>query len=182
MGELGGRKITVFRQHEVDETARIATCIIRASTANILDDVERAIDDGVNTIRVLSNNPCLIPGAGASEIELATRISKLAQEMTGLEQYATQKFAEALEVVPRTIADSSGHNAGNSNAGIDCESTSSSPLDAVKAGLLDSLEVKMSAIRLAVDAALTVLRVDQIIMSKPAGGPKPGGPGGPGPQ
>jgi len=114
--------------------------------------------------------------------------------MTGLEQYATQKFAEALEVVPRTIADSSGqdaeksistlyneHNAGNSNAGIDCESTSSSPLDAVKAGLLDSLEVKMSAIRLAVDAALTVLRVDQIIMSKPAGGPKPGGPGA-GPQ
>lgn len=192
--ELGGRKITVFRQHEVDESARIATCIIRASTANILDDVERAIDDGVNTIRVLSNNPCLIPGAGASEIELATRISKLAQEMTGLEQYATQKFAEALEVVPRTIADSSGqdaeksistlyneHNAGNSNAGIDCESTSSSPLDAVKAGLLDSLEVKMSAIRLAVDAALTVLRVDQIIMSKPAGGPKPGGPGA-GPQ
>merc|ERR1712006_77337 len=157
---------------------------IRASTANILDDVERAIDDGVNTIRVLSNDPRLIPGAGASEIELATRISKVAQEMTGLEQYATQMFAEALEIVPRTIADSSGqdaekmisslyneHNVGNSNAGIDCESTSSSPLDAVKAGLLDSLEVKMSAIRLAVDAALTVLRVDQIIMSKPAGGP-----------
>ena len=189
--EVGGRKITVFEQDA--EESRVASIILRASTHNVLEDLERAVDDGVNTVKVLCTDGRFLPGAGAVEIELARRIYKLADASTGLDQYAMRKFAEALEIVPRTLAESSGqdatdtvaalyaeHEKGNSSAGVDVEGTG------VKVevggeggrGVYDSLFVKDSALRLAVDAALTVLRVDQIIMSKPAGGPKPPAGGG----
>jgi len=97
-----------------------------------------------------------------------------------------------LEIVPRTLAESSGqdatdtvaalyaeHENGNSSAGVDVEGTGVKVVGGAGGqGVFDSLFVKDSALRLAVDAALTVLRVDQIIMSKPAGGPKPPAGGG----
>ena len=65
------------------------------------------------------------------------------------------------------------HQAGKSSAGVDVNSDKAATLDAVQNGLLDSLLAKHWAIRYATDAAVTVLRVDQIIMSKVSGGPKP---------
>lgn len=183
--EVGGRKVTIFEQES--EGSRVASVILRASTHNVLDDLERAVDDGVNTVKVLTQDGRFLPGAGAVEIALARRIRKLADESTGLDQYAMRKFAEALEVVPRMLAESVGqdatdavtalyaaHDKGDVRAGVVVEGAAVG-----QAGVLDSYVVKDSALRLAVDAALTVLRVDQIIMSRAAGGPRPGGPGGP---
>ena len=90
------------------EEAAMATVIIRASTDNIMDDVERAIDDGVNTFKALTRDPQLVPGAGATEIELARRIAQYGETLPGLEQYSVKKFAEALEVFPITLADNAG--------------------------------------------------------------------------
>jgi len=104
----------------------------------------------------------------------------------GLDQYAVKKFAEALEVVPRTLAENSGQQAqdvvsalytartqGNKAAGVDV--IDGGVLDARQAGIMDLYATKQSAFDLGLEAALTILRVDQIIMSKRAGGPKPKG-------
>jgi len=186
--ELSSRLVTVFRQD--DEDSGIATIVLRGATMNLLDDMERAIDDAVNTCRILCKDGRLIPGGGAADMEVAHRLSRIAAETTGLEQYAISKFAEALEVVPRTLAENSGqierdiitalyvaHAAGKVNEGVDIDGNGTK--DVVKAGIVDSLAVKLSALRLACETAITVLRVDQIIMSKQAGGPKPKQPGAP---
>ena len=82
--------------------------MIRGSTDNIMDDMERAINDGVNTFKALTRDVRMVPGAGATEIELAKQITTIGESTPGLEQYAIKKFAEALEVVPRTIAENAG--------------------------------------------------------------------------
>ncbi|KAI9184459.1 T-complex protein 1 subunit theta [Blastocladiella emersonii ATCC 22665] len=187
--EIGSDRVTVFRQE--NEKTRTATIVLRGSTQNQLDDLERAVDDGVNTVKALTKDNRLVAGAGAAEIELALQLQALAAKTPGLNQYAIQKFAETLEVVPRTLAENAGldatelvsklyaaHQAGKANVGVNIESDStdkndSGLLDAAEKNLVDLLGVKAYAIRMAADAALTVLRVDQIIMAKLAGGPKP---------
>lgn len=67
--EISSQKCIVFRRD--DEDNKMATVVIRGSTTSLLDDVERAIDDGVNTIKTLSRDGRLVPGAGATEINLA---------------------------------------------------------------------------------------------------------------
>merc|ERR1711871_375106 len=124
-----------------------------------------------------------VPGAGCSELVLAGVLQKFADMQPGLDQYAINKYAAALEIVPRTLAENAGqdatdvisrmyaeHQAGNVNTGVDVEN--GGVTDVAKTGVLDLLETKKMAIKLATEAAMTVLRVDQIIMAKPAGGPK----------
>lgn len=236
--EIGGDRVTVFRQEDNSTSAtRTATIVLRGATQNHLDDVERAIDDGVNALKALTKDPRLVPGAGATEMQLVERISAFADKTPGLPQYAIRKYAEAFEVIPRTLAESAGLDAtevlarlytaharrpakavdGNKKAaastsseseddddegssseeeeeessssdetpywttGIDLEApaTSSDPkagtLDALEEGILDLMVSKSWAIRLATEAARTVLSVDQIIVARQAGGPKPPG-------
>lgn len=180
--EIGSTKCTVFRQEM--EGSRISTILVRASTQNLLDDIDRAVDDAVNVFKGMIKDPRFIAGAGASEIELSRQLHAFADARPGLDQYAIKKYADALEVIPRVIAETSGldatnsistlvaeHAAGKQNAGLNIED--GSVIDAAEAGINDLLSVKHWAIRLASEAAATILRVDQIIMAKMAGGPKP---------
>lgn len=175
--------MTVFNQ-VLDEDTTVATITVRASTENVLNDVERALDDGIHSVKTLFHDGRLLAGAGAVELELAKQLKAFAEEDKGLDQYAIRKFAEAFEVVPRTLAENSGadatttlhtlntaHTAGGQNVGFNIED--SVPFDAVAANVYDLYATKFNALRLAVDAAITVLKVDQIVMAKPAGGPKP---------
>eukprot|EP00299_Pterocystis_sp_00344_P008292 c3083_g1_i1.p1 GENE.c3083_g1_i1~~c3083_g1_i1.p1 ORF type:complete len:547 (-),score=115.23 c3083_g1_i1:51-1691(-) len=183
--EIGGTMCTVVRQDDGDSCG-VATIVIRAATTNMLDDVERAIDDGVNAVRCLVRDNRLLAGAGAVEIELARRLNQYAASIPGLEQYAVKKFAESFEVVPRTLAENAGlnaadtitslyaaHNEGKTTAGIDIEE-----LKIGETTVYDVYSSKETAIKLATDTACTVLKIDQIIMSKPAGGPKAPSQGG----
>merc|ERR1719502_1279048 len=175
--EVGGRKITVLTQGAGDDS-RIATIVLRASTNSMLSDLERACDDGINTVDALC-----VAGGGATEIELAHQIQAFGKASAGLDQYAIGKYGEALECVPRVLAENSGrdaikvlsalydaHKKGEKGAGVSVDD--GSVVDQAAAGVHDSLFVKESAINLAADAAITVLRVDLIIMAKAAGGPK----------
>ncbi|KAI8148929.1 T-complex protein 1 theta subunit [Fennellomyces sp. T-0311] len=186
--EIGSDRVTVFRQEEKDKS-RTTTVVIRGATQNHMDDIERAIDDGVNVIKAATREPRLLPGAGAVEMELNKRLQTVASKTPGLNQHAIKKFAEALEVVPRTLCENAGMDAtavlsrlyaahyqegdAGVSVGVDVEENNDGTLDAAKAGVYDSFAAKHLAIKLAADTAITVLRVDQIIMSKPAGGPKP---------
>ncbi|XP_050299317.1 T-complex protein 1 subunit theta [Anthonomus grandis grandis] len=180
--ELGDTPIVAFRQKSTE--SRIATVVIRGATDNFMDDIERAIDDGVNTFKGLSRDPRFVPGAGATEAELAVQLLKFADTLPGLEQYAVRKFATALETFPKVLAENSGlksqvlldkileaHQTGQKNAGIDIESEDKI-CDAVEKNILDLYQGKYWGLKYAVNAAATILRVDQIIMAKRAGGPK----------
>lgn len=182
MREIAGGRCTAFVQEK--EGSRVSTIVLRSSTTNQLDDLARAIDDGVNTIKTYCSDARLLPGGGACEIELASRLAALGEKTPGLEQYAIKKFAEALECVPKTLAENAGkdatevvsnlyaaHKNGEMNAGIDVDNGGVS--DMSKKQIFDTFAAKVQAMKLACDAAITVLRVDQIIMAKQAGGPKP---------
>ena len=193
--EIGGDRVTVFRQE--NEVTRTATIVLRGATQNHLDDIERAIDDGVNVVKAVTRDPRLIPGAGAAEMQLVERISQFADKTPGIMQYAIKKYSEAFEVVPRTLAESAGldatevlsrlyaaHAPQKSNKdevewtmGVDIENEDGTGvLDAEDEDILDLMISKYWAIKLATDAARTVLSVDQIIVARQAGGPKPPGP------
>ena len=187
--DIGGTRVTVFRQDQ--EESPISTIVVRGSTLNVMDDIERSIDDGVNAFKAMTKDPRYVPGAGASEIELAKQLTTFADTCPGLDQYAIKKFAEAFEAIPRALCETSGmkatevvsklyaeHQAGKTNVGVNIECDKSDPsssttLDAKEKKIFDLLAVKAWGIKMATNAACTVLRVDQIIMSKPAGGPKP---------
>eukprot|EP00744_Colponema_vietnamica_P000774 GILI01001344.1.p1 GENE.GILI01001344.1~~GILI01001344.1.p1 ORF type:complete len:541 (-),score=183.02 GILI01001344.1:137-1759(-) len=181
--EIGSQRCVVFRRDSED--SKVVTLVLRGSTHNLLDDMERSIDDAVNTVKTLAKDGRLVPGAAATEIELSMQLQNFATTSPGLDQYAISRFAEALEVVPRTLAENAGltattilsalyaaHHNGEKNIGIDIEN--GGVKDVAADGVLDLVGAKLSAFKLAVDAAVTVLRVDQIIMAKPAGGPRPG--------
>ena len=216
--EIGGDRVTVFRQE--NESTKTATLVIRGATQNHLDDIERAVDDGVNVVKAITRDPRLVPGAGATEMQLMERMHGFQAKTQGLAQYAIKKYSEAFEVIPRTLAESAGldatevlsrlyaiHHKGNPSSpssddddedsheedddddeededwtiGVDLENEEGTgTLDAQEEGILDLLAVKKSAIRLATDAARTVLSVDQIIVARQAGGPKPPGGNNPG--
>ncbi|PPR01387.1 hypothetical protein CVT24_006225 [Panaeolus cyanescens] len=195
--EIGGDRVTVLRQLGLQdegydptsgEKTRTATIVLRGATSNHLDDLERAIDDGVNVIKSLMKDPRLVPGAGASELELAKRVDEYGSSLRGLAQHAVKKFSNALEVIPRTLAENALGGAegnevlsrlwakheqkGGETWGVDIEAETDGTLQADKHKIYDSLAAKTWAIRLAAEAANSVLSVDSIIMSKPAGGPK----------
>lgn len=188
--EIGGDRVTVFRQE--NEQTRTATLVLRGATQNHLDDVERAIDDGVNVVKAITRDPRLVPGAGATEMQLVERIKTIADKTPGLAQYSIRKFAEAFEVIPRTLAESAGLDATEILArlyvahgaqkgkkddewtvGVDIENDDNTgTLDAKEEGILDLWVSKSWAVKLATEAARTVLSVDQIIVARQAGGPK----------
>lgn len=184
--EIGDKKVIILRDERETDRRDISTIIIRAATDNVLNDVALAIGNGINVAKVAITDNRFLPGAGATELELGMQLKKLASTETGLEQYSIRAFAEALEVVPRIIAETAGlnadlaltemtglHAAGNVNMGIDVEgSNGKSTIDAVKANIYDAEAVKLWAIRSAVDAACSILRVDEVVMRKQAGGPK----------
>jgi len=177
--EISSQKCIIFRRDEPEN--KMATIVLRGSTTSMLDDVERAVDDGVNAVKTLTKDPRMVPGAGATEINLAKQINEFGKTQPGLDQYAIERFAIALEIIPRVIAENAGLKAeaviadlyaktGESNKwGIDV--TDGKVKDVTELCIYDCWDTKSWALKLSTDAVLTILKVDQIIMSKPAGGP-----------
>jgi T-complex protein 1 subunit theta len=178
--EISSTWCTVFRRDT--EENKMATIVLRGSTLALLDDIERAIDNSVNAVKTLIRDNRLVAGAGATEMFIASEMQKFAKQQPGLDQYAVEKFGVSFEVVPRILSENAGLraetilanlyaevNKGSSAFGIDC--TDGKVKNAVEASIFDSLESKSWALKLSFDVVLTLLKVDQIIMSKPAGGP-----------
>ncbi|VDN19722.1 unnamed protein product [Gongylonema pulchrum] len=109
--EVGGKELTVF--DKASERGNIATIVIRGSSQSRMDDVERAINDAVNTYKALTRDSNLLAGAGAAEIELARQIESFGEKWAGLEQYSIKKFAHALETLPKQVAENAGLDVRN---------------------------------------------------------------------
>ncbi|KAF3608994.1 hypothetical protein DY000_02051537 [Brassica cretica] len=179
--EIGGVTVTIARNEQGGNS--ISTVVLRGSTDSILDDLERAVDDGVNTYKAMCRDSRIVPGAAATEIELAQRLKEYANAETGLHSHAILKYAESFQFVPQTLADNAGldameiiaslytgHGSGNTKVGIDLEEGACKDVSETK--VWDLFATKLFALKYASDAACTVLRVDQIIMAKQAGGPR----------
>jgi T-complex protein 1 subunit theta len=120
--EIGGDRVTIFRQEKhsaeegkdpiAGEKTQMATILLRGATQNFLDDLERAVDDGVNVLKALFKDGRLVPGAGATEIELARKVERYGSALKGLQQHSVKRFAEALEIVPLTLAENAGLGKG----------------------------------------------------------------------
>ena len=117
--EIGGRPVTIFRQSSSTQNGcKLATIVLRASTTNVLADLERAVDDGVHACKQVCRDGRLVPGAGATEMELAVQIKNFADSCPGLDQYAIRAFAKSLELVPKILAENAGLDASHVLAGL----------------------------------------------------------------
>lgn len=185
--EIGSDRVTVFKQN--DEVSLTSTIVVRGATLNSMDDIERAIDDGVAAIKAVLKDPRLLAGAGSTESELVKRVTRYGEKTPGLLQLGIKKFAEAFEFLPRLLCETSGldpnevlprlytshdDNSESLRYGIDIESEDINEclLDVRDENIFDSFIAKRNAINLATEAVCTVLSVDQIIVAKRAGGPQ----------
>lgn len=162
--------------------AKAVTLLVRGGTAHVVDEVKRAVEDSIGDVAAVLTSGKAVAGAGAVETELAMQLKKYAQGLPGREQLAVNAFAEAVEVIPRTLAENSGldpidtmtdlkaqHDKGNKTAGINV--FTGKTMDAWKEGIVEPLKVKLQAISSASEVAVMVLRIDDVIASG-KGGPK----------
>ncbi len=152
------------------------TILIRGGTEHVAGEVKRAMEDAIGDIIAALKSGKILAGAGASEVELWRFISNYAQSLSGREQLAVNAFADAMEVIPRTLAENAGidpidaiaeikaeHKAGNKWAGIDV--ISGKTIDAYKHGILEPLKIKTQAISSASEVSIMILRIDDVIMA-----------------
>jgi chaperonin GroEL (HSP60 family) len=131
----------------------------------------------------------IVPGGGAPETELSLRLREYASTVGGRNQLAIESFASAMEIIPRVLAENAGldpinmlvdlraaHESGKKTYGLDV--VAGKPADMLKAGVVEPLRVKTQAISSAAEAAVMILRIDDIITSSKSGGPAGGMPPG----
>ncbi len=167
--------------------------LLRGGTEHVVDNIERGLNDALRVVAVSIEDENLVAGGGAPEVEVALRLNEYAATLSGREQLAVKAFAEALEVIPRTLAENAGldpidmlvelrshHEKGIKTAGLNVYT--GTVIDMWENGVVEPLRVKSQAINAAAEAAVMILRIDDIIAStrapEPPEGGMPGGMGG----
>jgi thermosome len=187
--KIGDDKMTFVEECTNPKSVSI---ILRGGTEHVVDELERAMNDAIRVVGVVVEDKMLVPGGGAPEVELALRLREYAATVGGREQLAIEAFADAMEVIPKTLAENAGldqidslvslrsqHEKGVKSSGLDMET--GKPVDMLNLGVVEPLRVKTQAIQSAAEAAVMILRIDDVIASKsggPGGMPGAGGPGG----
>ncbi|MDD2836492.1 MAG: thermosome subunit alpha [Methanothrix sp.] len=163
-----------------------ATLLLRGGTQQVLNGLERALDDALHAVADVVEDGKLVAGGGAPEIELAMRLREYASTLKGREQLAVTKFAEAMEIVPKTLAENAGFDAidktielknrhgMNKNMGLNAYTGEIQ--DMLEMGVVEPLRVKIQALLSATDAACLILRIDDVLASTKT--PPPRGAGG----
>ncbi len=168
---------------------KAVSVLIRGGTEHVVDEIDRSLNDAISVVAVAFEDGKLVTGGGSTAIEVAQRLRDYAASVGGREQIAIDAFASALEVVPTALAENAGldpidvlielrqaHKQGKKYAGINV--FSGKVVDMKKEKVLEPIRVGRQAISSATDAAVMILRIDDVIASK--GGDKgPKGPRGP---
>jgi len=155
------------------------TLLIRGSTQHVVDEIERAIEDAIGVVAATIEDGKVVAGGGAAEISIAKGLKEYADTISGREQLAVTAFAEALEVVPKTLAENAGLD--SIDALVDLRAAHEKSLymglnvfkgevtDMYRAGVIEPHRVKKQAIQSAAEAAEMILRIDDVIASTGAG-------------
>jgi len=195
--KIGDDKMTFI---EGCKNPRSVAILIRGGTERIVDEAERSIHDALCVARDVVEEPKILAGGGAPEVEMANVLREYAQTLPGKEQLAVMGYAEALESVPETLAENAGldpidivselrarHGKGQTWAGVDVNEGKVNDMN--KASVFEPLAVKKQIIKSATEAATMILKIDDVIASgkmkappmPPGGAPGGMGPGGMGP-
>ncbi len=171
--------------------------LIRGGTELIIDEVDRSLHDALCVIRDVVEDQKIVGGGGAPELETAIQLREYASTLGGREQLAVEIFADALDIIPKTLAENAGldqidilmqlraaHQKGNKFAGFDLE-TGQVVNDIMTIKVVEPTAVKVQAVKSSVEAASMILRIDDVIAGAksamppmPPGGMPPGMGGG----
>ncbi len=198
--DLGYAKVVEERKLEDDKWVFIEGCknpkavtiLIRGGTQRIVDEADRALHDALMVTKDVVELPAVVAGGGAPEEEVSVQVRTWAQKLSGREQLAALKFADAMESIPLTLAENAGmdsidtqvelrarHGKGGKWYGVDA--LSGKVVDMYAKSVVEPLAVKLQILRAATEAASMLLRIDDVIaatkMKAPAGAPG-GGAGG----
>ena len=150
------------------------TILIKGSTEHVVDEIKRALEDAIGDVSAALKEGKVVAGAGSTETELAKQLRKFAESLSGREQLAVANFAEAIEVIPRTLAENAGldpidvltelraaHDKKQKWAGIDV--FTGKVIDAWQKGIIEPLKIKTQAISSASEVAIMILRIDDVV-------------------
>jgi len=197
--DLGYAKLVQERKVETDKWVFIEGCknpkavtiLIRGGSQRVVDEAERSVHDALMVSKDVLERPVILAGGGAPEAFAAAKVREWAHTLSGREQLAAEKFAEALEVIPLSLAENAGmdlidtlteirakQSKGSYSIGIDARN--GKVADMSKLDIVEPLVVKEQIIKSATEAACMILRIDDVIASSKSGGPSgpPGGMGG----
>jgi thermosome len=173
------------------------TILIRGGTERIVDEAERSLHDALSVVGDVVEEPKILAGGGAPEMEVAKVLREYAESLPGREQLAVMQFAEALEAIPTTLAENAGldpidiisglrasHEKGNVWSGVDVNTGKAGDME--KIGVFEPIVVKKQIIKSCTEAATLILKIDDVIASgkmktppmPPGGGGGMGGMGG----
>ena len=172
---------------------RSVAVLIRAGLERMVDEAERAMNDALSVVSDVIENNKIVPGGGAVEVEISKELRKHATKVGGREQLAIEAFADAFEIVPKTLAENAGLEAIDIIAELRAahEKTDGQPMginvlkgkveNMQENGVIEPLAVKEQAAKSATESASMILRIDDVIASTKPKEPT-GPPGGPGPE
>jgi thermosome len=155
---------------------KAVTILIHGGTGHVIDEIERALKDGLGVVTSSLRTGLVVPGGGAIEIELSRRLRHFGQSLSGREQLAVEEFASALEFIPSTLAENAGldpidvltelkskHDAGDRNAGLNLFNNKIE--NVLNAKIIEPYKIKTQAINSASEVANMILRIDDVIAS-----------------
>jgi thermosome len=196
-GDLGKAGLVEERKIGEDKMIFIEKCkdphavaiLIRAGLERLVDEAERAMTDALSVVSDVIENNKIVAGGGAVEVEVAKELRKYAPKVGGREQLAIEAFADAVEIIPKTLAE----NAGLQSIDIIVELRAAhektkgkykgvnvfkgKTMDSIEEGVIEPSIVKIQAIKSAAESAAMIMRIDDVISASKKDGP--GGPGGP---
>jgi thermosome len=191
-GLLEERKIADEKMTFVEgcKDPKAVSLLVRGGTEHVVDEIERAVHDGVSVVGAAIEDGKVVAGGGACEIELAKRLREYSETVGGRESLAINAFADAVEIVPRTLAENAGLDSidmlvdlrakhekmDGKNMGLNVYE--GKVVDMFKNGVIEPLRIKTQAIKSASEAAVMILRIDDVVAAtKKEIGPPSGGPG-----
>jgi thermosome len=195
--DLGNAGIVEERKIGDDKMTFVTNCknpkavsiLIRGSTEHVSDELERALHDALSVVKGAIEDGKITPGGGAAAIEIAMSLREYAPSVGGREQMAIEAFADAMEIIPKTLAENAGldpidmilearnaHSKGKKHAGINVLEGKID--DMIKLKVVEPLRVSLQEILAASEAATMIIRIDDVIASKGGGSPQGGMPGG----
>src|SRR2546425_986195 len=171
---------------------KAVSILLRGGTEHVVEELERSLEDATSVVAVAIEDSKVITGGGSSAMEIALALRDFASTIGGREQIAIESFADAVEIIPRTLSENARldpidmlielrkeHKKGNKSAGINVFTGKVS--DMKKENVIEPIRVGTQAISSATDAAVMVLRIDDVIAARSGGGAGPGpGKGGEG--
>jgi archaeal chaperonin len=201
--DLGYAKLVEERKLEEDKWVFIEGCknpkavtiLVRGGTQRIVDEAERALHDALMVTKDVVEKPKIVAGGGAPEAEAAYQLREWAQKLSGREQLAALKFADAIEVIPLTLAENAGMDPIDTQVDLRAKHGKAAGkwfgVDALNGkianmydkSVVEPLAVKLQIIKSATEAASMILRIDDVIAAskmRTPSGPPGGGMGGPG--